>query len=303
MTLTRSTDHPGANRPSSNWTRARAHARGAAERQFAAFPLSRIKLPAIAGAHRDQPGVLCTGQCGAFGHGVHDATTEQARLEALFAVAPWATGYGIACGQPPFHLIGLDLDRKNGLDGVTALAALAERHGFAVPETATVDTPSGGVHLWLSAPTGVRISNSASKLGPGIDVRGSGGYLVGPGSLGSAGRYAFAPDADPSHIAPAPVALLALLAPPQAEPERRVPVPHGSGGSGRLAALEGVVLDAGEGELNNRLFWAACRAFEAGIDPHRVEQTLLDAAVSKGHPERGAMATIASARRNARTSR
>ncbi|MFI9269820.1 bifunctional DNA primase/polymerase [Kitasatospora sp. NPDC052896] len=299
MTLPRTTAQPPHRGPAPTWRAARAHALAAAGRGLHTFPLSRIKLPAVPGAHRDQPDQRCTGDCGQIGHGVHDATTNLDRIRALFAAAPWATGYGIACGQTPHHLIGVDLDRKNGLDGVAALQALAEQHGFVVPDTATVATPSGGLHLWLTAPAGVRVANSASKLGPGIDVRGTGGYLVGPGSLGSAGRYTFALGTDPARIAPAPVGLLALLAPPPAEPKRRVQAVRGSSGQGRLAALEGVVLDAGEGELNNRLFWAACKAFAAGIDPCRVEQVLLDAAVAKGHPERGAVATIASARRNA----
>ncbi|XQE83932.1 bifunctional DNA primase/polymerase [Streptomyces microflavus] len=38
--------------------------------------------------------------------------------------------------------------------------------------------------------------------GPGIDVRGSGGYLVGPGSVTAHGRYRLAPGT--AHLPPAP---------------------------------------------------------------------------------------------------
>ncbi len=86
-----------------------ALALSAAERGLAVIPLSRTKLPALRSLHRaDAPApVRCHGECGRFGHGVHDATTDPARVRALFAAAPWTTGYGIACGLPPHHLIGV----------------------------------------------------------------------------------------------------------------------------------------------------------------------------------------------------
>jgi hypothetical protein len=94
-------------------TLALAHALSAAERGLAVIPLSRTKLPALRSPHHgsERP---CRGECGRFGHGVYDASTEPARVRALFAAAPWATGYGIACGLPPHHLIGVDLDVKSG---------------------------------------------------------------------------------------------------------------------------------------------------------------------------------------------
>ncbi|MFJ2868824.1 bifunctional DNA primase/polymerase [Kitasatospora sp. NPDC087314] len=197
------------------WNRARFAAHFAAGRGLRVFPLARSKKPAISSPHppgpeRDQ----CRAACGRFGHGVHDATTDRARIDAAFHAAPWATGYGIACGRAPHHLIGLDLDRKNGLDGVADLARLAAEHGFTVPDTATVATPTGGLHLWLAAPPDATFPNSAGRVAPGIDVRGPAGYLVGPGSHGNGGRYGFAPGTDPTVMAPCPPELLALLTPP-----------------------------------------------------------------------------------------
>ncbi|MGN7142172.1 bifunctional DNA primase/polymerase, partial [Streptomyces pseudogriseolus] len=177
-------------------TLALAHALSAAERGLAVIPLSRTKLPALRSPHRDDPShPPCHGECGRFGHGVYDATTDPARIRALFAAAPRATGYGIACGLPPYHLIGVDLDTKNGTDPRAALRALALRHGFTVPPTVVVLTPSGGRHLWLSGPPDVVVPNSAGRLAPGIDIRGAGGYLVGPGSRTAHGTYRAAPGA------------------------------------------------------------------------------------------------------------
>ncbi|WP_431679516.1 bifunctional DNA primase/polymerase [Kitasatospora sp. KL5] len=203
--------------PLTDWQHALTSAHHAAARDFAVFPIAKSKRPAIPSPH--PPGRerdTCRAACGRMGHGVHDATTDHDRIDALFAAAPWATGYGIACGRAPHHLVGLDLDRKNGLDGAAELQRLATEHGFTVPATATVATPSGGLHAWLSAPPDAVFPNSVGKVAPGIDVRGPAGYLVGPGSLGTAGRYVFAPGTDPSSIAPCPPALLALLTPPPA---------------------------------------------------------------------------------------
>ncbi|KES05299.1 DNA primase [Streptomyces toyocaensis] len=275
-------------------TLALAHALSAAERGLAVIPLSRTKLPALRSPHRDTPDPVappCHGECGRFGHGVHDATTDPARIRALFAAAPRATGYGIACGLPPHHLIGVDLDTKTGTDSFTALRELAQRHLFTIPATVVVLTPSGGRHLWLSGPPHVVVPNSAGRLAPGIDIRGAGGYLVGPGSRTDHGTYTPAPGT--AHLAPAacPPALLRLLLPP---PRPHHPTPPSTGGHGQ--GLVQFVLAAHEGQRNTRLFWAACRAYEEGIGP-ALADSLADAAVSTGLSAREARATIASAAR------
>ncbi|MCF3135617.1 bifunctional DNA primase/polymerase [Streptomyces olivochromogenes] len=273
-------------------TLALAHALSAAERGLAVIPLSRTKLPALRSPHRDHPDPApCHGECGRFGHGVYDASADPARIRALFAAAPWATGYGIACGLPPHHLIGIDLDTKSGTDSSAALRELALRHLFTIPETVVVLTPSGGRHLWLSGPPDVVVPNSAGRLAPGIDIRGAGGYLVGPGSRTDHGVYGTAPGT--AHLAPAvcPPALLRLLLPP---PRPAQPTPSATGDRGQ--GLVQFVLAAHPGQRNTRLFWAACRAYENGIGPALVDP-LVDAARNTGLSEHEARATIASAAR------
>jgi hypothetical protein len=276
------------------WLRAYESAHQAAARGLHAFPISRIKLPAIRSPHRDDPPGTppCRGACGRLGHGVHDATTDSKRLDELFDAAPHATGYGIGCGRGNEPLLGVDLDRKNGVDGVDSLQALAEEYGFTVPETTVVATPSGGLHLWFTGPAGAPVRNSAGKLGAGIDVRGYGGYLVGPGSWTPKGVYRFAERRPTAEL---PDALLALMLPPP--PVRRVPVylPAPRRGAA-LVGLVKFVLEAPEGQLNNRLYWAACRAYETGVDADSISRALVDAAVSLGHPERAAERTVSSAR-------
>ncbi|MFE3742320.1 bifunctional DNA primase/polymerase [Streptomyces sp. NPDC059134] len=296
-------------------TLALAYALSAAERGLPVFPLSPGKLPALRSPHRGEPEpVLCRGECGRPGHGVHDATTDPARVRALFAAAPWATGYGIACGRPPHQLIGIDLDvgpaagaaasgpargphrdphrdplRGPAPDSVAALQHLAFQHLFTLPETVVVLTPSGGRHLWLTGPPGAVVPNSAGRLAPGIDVRGAGGYLVGPGSVTARGAYRLAPGSAGLAPAPCPRALLRLLTPP-ARPR------HAQDRPARGHGLVQFVLAAHEGQRNTRLFWAACRAYEHGFGDALAAE-LVDAAVRTGLDEHEARATIASAAR------
>ncbi|MCH0564492.1 MULTISPECIES: bifunctional DNA primase/polymerase [unclassified Streptomyces] len=277
-------------------TLALAHALSAAERGLAVIPLSRTKLPALRSPHRGTPPAptpapACHGECGLFGHGVYDASTDPARVREMFSAAPWATGYGIACGLPPHHLIGVDLDTKAGTDSSAALRELALRHLFTIPPTVVVVTPSGGRHLWLTGPPDLAVPNSAGRLAPGIDIRGAGGYLVGPGSRSAHGVYGTAPGT--AHLAPAvcPPALLRLLLPPP----RTAPPGH-TPASGHGRGLVQFVHAAHQGQRNTRLFWAACRAYENGIGPALVAP-LLAAALDTGLTEREARATIASAAR------
>lgn len=272
-----------------------AHALAAAERGLPVIPLSATKLPALRSPHHgENPPVHCRGACGLPGHGVHDATTDPAAVRALFAAAPRATGYGIACGRPPHRLIGIDLDigATPGTDSMAALQRLAERHRFAIPPTTTVLTPSGGRHLWLTGPPDVAVPNSASRLAPGIDVRGFGGYLVGPGSVATHGAYRLAPGTAHLTPAPCPRTLLHLLTPP-ARPRRPTPHPPGSR---RGQGLVQFVRAAREGQRNTRLFWAACRAYEHGFGDDLAD-ALTAAAVHTGLSEQEARAAIASAAR------
>ncbi|MFG2652725.1 bifunctional DNA primase/polymerase [Streptomyces sp. NPDC048436] len=270
-----------------------AHALSAAERGLAVIPLSRTKLPALRSPHHDEPETpTCHGECGRPGHGVYDASTDPRRIRELFAAAPWASGYGIACGLPPHHLIGIDLDTKSGTNAPAALRELALRHLFTIPPTVVVVTPSGGRHIWLAGPPDTVVPNSAGRLAPGIDIRGAGGYLVGPGSRTEHGVYSTV--AGTAHLPPAhcPPSLLRLLTPPPRRNHSAPPQVSAAQGQG----LVQFVLAAHEGQRNTRLFWAACRAYENGIGEALVGE-LTDAARRVGLTEREAQSTIASAAR------
>ncbi|GEK03502.1 bifunctional DNA primase/polymerase [Streptomyces sp. 1-11] len=288
----------------SDWQNAHDNAQQAAERfGFEVIPLSLTKLPALKSPH--DKGHSCRGGCGQLGHGIHDASRDPARIREMFEAARHATGYGIACGRPPHHLIGLDLDRdaEKDVDGVWELRRLCARQGIAVPRTVIIRTPRGGYHAWWTGPADVKVPNRAGQLGPGIDVRGFGGYLVGPGSRGARGLYTLASDPSDVTVRPIPEQLLQLMTADKERPRRTggAPVNLSLMGGGRsLVGLVRCVLDAPQGQRNNRLFWAACKAFEhaaAGrLDADQAEHALMQAAAEIGLPDKEAEATLKSAR-------
>ncbi len=90
--------------------------------------------------------------------------------------------WGVACG--PSNLVVIDVDIKDGKPGRETLAALEAKYG-PLPQCRMAITPSGGYHYYF---TGL-CSSGTDKLGPGIDIKSSGGYVVLPGSKTENGAY------------------------------------------------------------------------------------------------------------------
>lgn len=134
-------------------------------------------------------------------HGFRDATKDPETIRRSFRNAAMI---GIPTGEASGFFV-LDLDCKNGAQGLEWLAA----HEARLPQTRRHQTRSGGIHLLFTMPAGRTIRNSASRVGPGVDVRGTGGYIIAPPSDG----YDVV---DHAIIAEAPAWLLDLIDPPAA---------------------------------------------------------------------------------------
>lgn len=126
------------------------------------------------------------------------------------AIAQWqadgVVAWGIPCGADNgLFVIDLDVDKASGEPvGEASLSAMPRFAGLL--EKANVHTPSGGRHIYCQHFEGGR--NTTSKIGPKIDTRGQGGYVVAPGSQIEGGFYqGFFPDILPM----VPVGLRARL--------------------------------------------------------------------------------------------
>lgn len=124
------------------------------------------------------------------------ATTDRDAIEAYWAAHPGA-GYGVPTGSDN-DLVVIDLDSDKAVEW------WAER-GFA--PGAVVSTPSGGRHVYYRTDGTTEVQTNASKLFPGVDTRGEGGYVVGVGSMLPTGTYS----GDITDIPDAPDDLIAFL--------------------------------------------------------------------------------------------
>lgn len=148
-------------------------------------------------------------------NGFHGASTDDRQVELWWSRWPDAC-IGIPTGRVSGFWV-LDVDVRPEADGRESLWALEERHG-KLPDTVVSLTPSGGSHYLFEYAEQVR--SSAGKLGPGLDVRGDGGYvLVAPSVID--GRPYEWESCNPPKSNPAPEWLLALVRPP--EPRQRRP--------------------------------------------------------------------------------
>ena len=110
---------------------------------------------------------------------------------------------GIATGSPSgIMVIDLDAAKTPGQPhGRQSLAALARDRGETIPRrTRTVVTPGGGQHLYFRLPPEIDLRNTAGHLGRHVDTRGTGGYVVGPGSVINSRRYRLTVDVPPLPI-------------------------------------------------------------------------------------------------------
>ncbi len=110
---------------------------------------------------------------------------------------------GLICGSKSGILV-VDVDTKNGKDGLATLAELEKTNGPIL--TPRVQTPSAGLHLYLQMPD-TPIKNKVEVL-PGIDVRSNNGYVLAPPSKINGKSYKWL---HTGILAPCPDWLLALF--------------------------------------------------------------------------------------------
>jgi hypothetical protein len=226
-------------------------------------------------AHREgKPICSCGARDGCASPGKHPTMTWsqfQRRRPPREEVADWWAGdrarygVGVLTGSASGNIFVLDVDVGPGKDGDDSLRALQLAHDD-LPETAEVRTGGGGLHLYFRAPPGVAVvRNSASKLGPGLDIRGEGGFVVAPPSFHASGQpYVWSwCNTLAEGIADAPAWLLDLVRAEPAVgpgPRERVassPPPSSPVGAGSLGVLPPAIEDGREEYMRDTVFAVA----------------------------------------------
>jgi len=175
--------------------------------------------------------------------------------EGLAGPVPWSIG--LRCGQPARTWV-LAVDAGHG--GWESIAELEREHG-ALPMTPAARTPSGGAHIFYRL-DGTDVRNRAG-VRPGVDVRGTGGFVVLPPAPALTGLREWIHSPAQVELALAPPWLLELVtrpAPPVADPASVEPGERRGGSSPPTVGL------LGEGQRNWGIFRYACslRARGAG---------------------------------------
>lgn len=229
-------------------------------------------------------------------HGFWSATTN------LDLIRKWWTEEPDANIGAPCKLNGwavLDIDPRNG--GYTSLCRIEERVGV-LPGTTTQITGGDGLHMFYLSPG----FDLPKEPFPGVEFKHNNYVVLAPSVHKSGARYLW-PGSHNMFFKPETPWPSALL--PRKE-KPRLSLRH----PGRASSLSGIrrpgkhwtvdalvqhVMDCREGDRNNRLYFAACRAHETAdqghIDLNEALASLYAAASAVGLDDRDAHNTIESA--------
>jgi hypothetical protein len=218
-------------------------------------------------------------------HGLREASQDLKVIRAWWRSCP-ECGVGIVA---PEEALVLDVDDPGVGDALRSEYPALE----AAPRQRTA---SGGCHVFLRLPQGVRLSATTRAL-EGVDLRGMGrAYVVAsPTRLADGRTYTWeVPLVPPARLPLIPEDLLLRLLPPP-PPPREVVVEVGASSPRRLQALleayAAAVASAPVGTRHNTLIRYAVATgglLPYGLDPREAEEVLVAAAMRAGLPEREA---------------
>jgi hypothetical protein len=216
-------------------------------------------------------------------HGLREASQDLKVIRAWWRSCPRCGGGILA----PEEVLVLDFDDPTAWERLKGDYPALE----AAPRQRTA---SGGYHVFLRLPEGVRLSATTRAL-EGVDLRGMGrAYVVAaPTRLADGRGYSWeVPLVPPAKLPLIPEGLLLRLLPPP--PPREVVVKAGSSPRRLRALLEAyaaAVARAPEGTRHNTLIRYAVATgglIPHGLDPREAEEALVGAALEAGLPEREA---------------
>lgn len=268
------------------------HAIAAVQRGFHIFPVAAgDKIPHPASSFVDQAGEK---------HGWGEtATNDLARVYDFWTRIDPHANIGVACKPSQLLVVDLDIPKEANKLAGTPYAYLHEAYGPMVtgadlwdelqyingtmPDTYTVQTGSGGVHIYFQWPDYLPVTSQASPVKGVIDVRGNGGqfggYVLAEGSRTASGLYT-APYHTP--IAAPPLWVAKLVAQKPQQPTGRRPSGIRQPGALSWSGLVDSVRNAGEGNRNNALLWAARAMCTDGAPESEAQKVLGEAAESAG---------------------
>lgn len=187
------------------------------------------------------------------------------------------SNWALDCGRSSLFIV--DVDNKSDANGYVSLSNLPEilETGFQVK------TPSGGLHYYFTG----QGPNGVSNLGPGLDTRGAGGYVLIPGSTFKGKAYETIGSGDP---APLPQWLSNLVGKPaEKKPDQAIPLtdydqPHNI--EAAIRYLREQAPEAIEGSGGDIItYQVACHLRDMGLSQDKAAELLLEIYnPNKAHP-------------------
>lgn len=261
------------------------HALKAVGRGFHIFPVA-------AGAKVPHP---AAGQWGA------TATNDPVAVTYFWTQVDPNANIGIACKPSSLLVVDLDVpkepDKLAGTEweylhagygpyvtGDQLFDEMVYKAGEGYPDTYSVRTGSGGIHLYYRWDPSWPAISQASPVKGVIDVRGNGGqwggYVLAEGSVTESGPYV---NTRPGcGIAWPPMWVRQLVAQKPHQPAVRRPAGLRQPGAISWSGLVDSVRHAGVGNRNNALLWSARTMCEEGATEQEAKDTLGPAAAEAG---------------------
>ena len=107
-------------------------------------------------------------------NGYKNATTDPIMIKEMWGAYPDAM-IGMPTGKiTDLYIVDIDIKSRDGF-------ATLRKFRLDLSGVPQVTTPSGGAHFYWRL-GGLALKNTAGKLGPGLDTRGDGGYIIAPPS-------------------------------------------------------------------------------------------------------------------------
>ncbi|WP_020523074.1 bifunctional DNA primase/polymerase [Catelliglobosispora koreensis] len=233
-------------------------------------------------------------------HGFYAATRDPKAIVRMLAMEPNGM-LAIRTGAPS-GLVVVDVDPRNG--GSQTIKTLVAQG--LLPPTRFAATGSGGLHLYYRHPgPHTKIPSGPNVLGPGIDIKADGGYVIAPPSIHPHTRqpYVWADESTP--VSEMPLALRTALTPavtaanPALAPAPKPRLARAGGISSPAALLEAhlaTVRNAPEGKRRTTLYGAsrgvARMAASGAISPADAQAALMAVGLAAGQTERDSRAAI-----------
>ena len=170
----------------------------------------------------------------------------------------------------PLALTVVDVDTKDGKQGNQTMQAL-DAMGCDFPPTMTITTASGGKHLIYT--NDVPLASGANKIGPHVDLKSAGAYIVGAGS--TIDGIAYRPDpGTPQAPAAVPGWLPLRCHPPLPKSAAAASIADDSEQAISRATILAGQTEASAGGRNDQAFKLGCQIRDYGLSQPMTEEIL-----------------------------